>query len=184
MKRTRPHTARPLAVILRRLVASHGSQEAAASTLNVVQGARLAGTNLIVGVDRLLTQLARCCKPAPPDAIVGFVSRGRGVTIHRRGCINVPALAPERLVDAEWGISPLATFPVDISIDAGDRTGLLRDITEILSREHINVTATNSVSRSTSARMQLTVEVPNLGQLERVLALIRTVPGVARAARR
>jgi len=106
------------------------------------------------------------------------------VTIHRRGCLNVPLLSAERLVDAEWGDSPLATFQVDVVIDAGDRTGLLRDITEILSREHINVTATNSVSRSVSARMMLTVEVPNLGQLERVLALIRAVPGVARAARR
>ena len=142
------------------------------------------GGILVVGVDKLLTVPARCCKPAPPDPIIGFVSRGRGVTIHRRGCLNVPRLSAERLVDAEWGNSPLATFPVDVSIDAGDRTGLLRDITEILSREHINVTATNSVSRSTSARMLLTVEVPNLGQLERVLALIRTVPGVARAARR
>jgi GTP pyrophosphokinase len=142
------------------------------------------GGILVVGVDKLLTVPARCCKPAPPDPIIGFVSRGRGVTIHRRGCLNVPRLSQERLVDAEWGKSPLATFPVDITIDAGDRTGLLRDITEILSREHINVTATNSVSRSTSARMLLTVEVPDLGQLERVLALIRTVPGVARAARR
>jgi len=142
------------------------------------------GGILVVGVDKLLTVPARCCKPAPPDPIIGFVSRGRGVTIHRRGCLNVPRLSAERLVDAEWGKSPLATFPVDVMIDAGDRTGLLRDITEILSREHINVTATNSVSRSTSARMLLTVEVPNLGQLERVLALIRAVPGVARAARR
>ncbi len=139
---------------------------------------------LVVGVDKLLTVPARCCKPAPPDPIIGFVSRGRGVTIHRRGCLNVPRLSAERLVEAEWGDSPLATFPVDIVIEADDRTGLLRDITEILSREHINVTATNSASRSASARMLLTVEVPNLGQLERVLALIRAVPGVARAARR
>ena len=142
------------------------------------------GGILVVGVDKLLTVPARCCKPAPPDPIIGFVSRGRGVTIHRRGCINVPRLSAERLVDAEWGDSALATFPVDIVIEAGDRTGLLRDITEILSREHINVTATNSASRSASARMMLTVEIPNLGQLERVLALIRAVPGVARAARR
>jgi GTP pyrophosphokinase len=142
------------------------------------------GGILVVGVDKLLTVPARCCKPAPPDAIIGFVSRGRGVTIHRRGCLNVPRLSTERLVEAEWGDSPLATFPVDIVIEAGDRTGLLRDITEILSREQINVTATHSASRAASARMLLTVEVPDLRQLERVLALIRAVPGVARAARR
>ena len=142
------------------------------------------GGILVVGVDKILTVPARCCKPVPPDSIIGFVSRGRGVTIHRRGCVNVARLSAERLMDAEWGDSALATFPVDIVVEAGDRTGLLRDITEILSREHINVTATNSASRAASARMLLTVEVPNLGQLERVLALIRAVPGVERAARR
>jgi GTP pyrophosphokinase len=142
------------------------------------------GGILVVGVDKLLTVTARCCKPAPRDAIIGFVSRGRGVTIHRRGCLNVARLSPERLMDAEWGEAALATFPVDIVIEASDRTGLLRDITEIFSREHINVTATNSASRSNSARMLLTVEIPNLGQLERVLAMIRAVPGVALVSRR
>jgi len=139
----------------------------------------LAGT-----VDRLLTVPARCCKPVPPDPIIGFVSRGRGVTIHRRSCGNVKRLAAERLVTADWGVPADATFPVDIAIEANDRTGLLRDITEILSRERINVTATNSASRATAARMLLTVEINNLEQLNRVLALIRDVPGVARAARR
>lgn len=158
---------------------------AAAEEAPIVRKARAQpGGILVVGVDKLLTVPARCCKPAPPDPIIGFVSRGRGVTIHRRGCVNVPLLSAERLVDAEWGDSPQASFPVDIVIEANDRTGLLRDITEILSREHINVTATNTVSRSASARMQLTVEVPNLAQLDRVLALIRAVPGVAHAARR
>jgi GTP pyrophosphokinase len=157
----------------------------AAEEAPIVRKARAQpGGILVVGVDKLLTVPARCCKPAPPDPIIGFVSRGRGVTIHRRGCVNIPRLSVERLVDAEWGDSSLATFPVDVVIEAGDRTGLLRDITEILSREHINVTATNSASRAASARMLLTVEIPNLGQLDRVLALIRAVPGVARAARR
>lgn len=142
------------------------------------------GGILIVGVDKLLTVPARCCKPAPPDAIIGFVSRGRGVTIHRRGCVNVKRLAPERLIAADWGVSAEATFPVDVVIEAGDRTGLLRDITEIFSREHINVTATNTASRDASARMLLTVEISTLNELNRVLALIANVPGVARAARR
>jgi len=141
------------------------------------------GGILVVGVDKLLTVPARCCKPAPPDAIIGFVSRGRGVTIHRRGCLNLPRLSAERLVEAAWGASAQGAFPVDIVIDATDRTGLLRDITEILSREHVNVTATNSVSRASSARMMLTLEVPDLAHLERMLGLIRAVPGVARAAR-
>jgi GTP pyrophosphokinase len=141
------------------------------------------GGILIVGVDKLLTVPARCCKPAPPDAIIGFVSRGRGVTIHRRGCNNVKRLAPERLIAADWGASAEATFPVDVVIEAGDRTGLLRDITEIFSRERINVTATNTVSRDTSARMRLTVEIGNIAELNRVLALVRNVAGVTRAMR-
>ena len=142
------------------------------------------GGILVVGVDKLLTVPAKCCKPAPPDPIVGFVSRGRGVTIHRKGCANVARLNSERLVAADWGSSPEATFPVDIVIEADDRTGLLRDITEILSRERINVTATNSASRDAAARMLLTVEIGNIDQLNRMLALIREVPGVARVARR
>ncbi len=142
------------------------------------------GGILVVGVDKLLTVPAKCCKPAPPDPIVGFVSRGRGVTIHRKGCANVARLNAERLVSADWGASPDATFPVDIVIEADDRTGLLRDITEILSRERINVTATNSTSRDAAARMLLTVEISNLDQLNRMLVLIREVRGVARAARR
>ena len=77
-----------------------------------------------------------------------------------------------------------ATFAVDIVIEADDRTGLLRDITEILSREHINVSATNTMSRNAAAHMWLTVEIKNLDELRRVLALIREVPGVASAARR
>ncbi len=142
------------------------------------------GGILIVGVDKLLTVPARCCKPAPPDAIIGFVSRGRGVTIHRRGCDNVKRLAAERLIEADWGVAANATFPVDVVIEATDRTGLLRDITEIFSREHINVTATNTASRDASARMVLTVEIANVGALKRVLAMVANVAGVTRAARR
>ncbi len=142
------------------------------------------GGILVVGVDKLLTVTAKCCKPAPPDAIVGFVSRGRGVTIHRKGCGNVRRLDAERLVAADWGAAAEATFPVDVVIEAGDRTGLLRDITEILTREHINVTATNTASRDAAARMMLTVEINNLDALNRVLRMIREVPGVESAARR
>ncbi len=142
------------------------------------------GGILVVGIDKLLTVPARCCKPAPPDPIIGFVSRGRGVTIHRRSCSNVARLAGERLIAADWGRRAGATFSVDVVIEASDRTGLLRDITEILSRERINVTATDSASRDAAARIWLTVEVADLDQLNRVLALVREVRGVARAARR
>jgi len=142
------------------------------------------GGILVVGVDKLLTVPARCCKPAPPDAIVGFVSRGRGVTIHRKSCANVARLDSERLIAADWGYSADAMFAVDVLIEAMDRTGLLRDITEILSRERLNVTATNSASRDSSARILLTVEIDNLEHLHRVLTLVKNVAGVSRAVRR
>ncbi len=142
------------------------------------------GSVLVVGVDKLLTSPAKCCRPAPPDPIVGFVTRGRGVTVHRANCVNVKRLDSQRLVTAEWGEAEGATFPVGIEIDAVDRTGLLRDISEVLSRERINVTATNSMSSDLAARMRFTLEVGHLDQLQRVLALIREVRGVVRAVRR
>lgn len=142
------------------------------------------GSVLVVGVDKLLTVPAKCCKPAPPEAIVGFVSRGRGVTVHRANCVNVKRLDPERLVVAEWGSASGATFPVEVEIEALDRTGLLRDISEVFTRERANVIATNTLTRDMLARMRFTLEVGNLDQLKRVLAMVREVKGVMQAARR
>ena len=142
---------------------------------------------LVVGVDRLLTGLARCCKPAPPDPIVGFVTRGKGVTIHRASCSNVGrmrAAQPERLIVADWGAPRDEVFPVDIVVEAMDRQGLLRDISEVLSREKINVTAANTLTKSLHTRMAFTIEVQGLGVLKRALALIRDVKGVLAAGRR
>ncbi|MGE0558845.1 MAG: bifunctional (p)ppGpp synthetase/guanosine-3',5'-bis(diphosphate) 3'-pyrophosphohydrolase [Burkholderiales bacterium] len=142
------------------------------------------GGVLIVGVDRLLTATAKCCRPAPPEPITGFVTRGRGVTVHRADCAALARLDPRRRIAAEWGGAAEATFPVEIVVDAADRTGLLRDISEVLSRERVNVTATRSSSSDLSARMRFTVEIRNLDQLRQVLALIRQVRGVLRAERR
>ena len=139
---------------------------------------------LVVGVDKLLTVPAKCCKPAPPEPIIGFVSRGRGVTVHRANCVNVKRLASERIVAAEWGAASGATFPIDIEVEALDRTGLLRDISEVFTRERANVTATNTLTRDMLARMRFTLEITNLDQLQRVLAMIREVKGVLRAGRR
>ncbi len=142
---------------------------------------------LVVGVDRLLTGLARCCKPAPPDHIVGFVTRGKGITIHRASCPNVARIEsrePERLIDANWGATREQLFPVDIVIEASDRQGLLRDISELLSREKINVTAVNTQTRQYQARMAFTLEVESAVQLSRALQLARNIPGVFSADRR
>ena len=132
-----------------------------------------------------MTNLARCCKPAPPDAIVGFVTRGKGVSIHRQRCSNVArmrAREPERLIDADWGAPRDEVFPVDIVLEAMDRQGLLRDITEIFSRERINVTAANTLTRNSATRMAFTLEVRSLEALARALALVRDVRACSRRA--
>ncbi len=142
---------------------------------------------LIVGVDRLMTHLARCCKPAPPDPIVGFVTRGKGVSIHRQSCAAVArmrAREPERLIEAGWGAPRDEVFPVDVVLEAMDRQGLLRDVTEVFSRERINVTAANTLTRNMQSRMAFTLEVKSLDALTHALALVRDVPGVMSALRR
>jgi GTP pyrophosphokinase len=146
---------------------------------------------LVVGVGKILTQLARCCKPVPPDAISGFVTRGKGVSIHRVECRSFKSMAthnPERVISAEWGnVTDTATheglYSVDIALDAQDRQGLLRDISEVLSREKINVTAVKTLSRAGSARMSFTVEMNGVAQLQRILKLVKDVPGVVAAWR-
>ena len=131
-----------------------------------------------------MTNLARCCKPAPPDGIVGFVTRGKGVTIHRQSCSNVArmrAREPERLIAADWGAPRDEVFPVDVVLEAMDRQGLLRDVTEIFSRERINVTAANTLTRNSATRMAFTLEVRSLEALTRALALVQDVKGVLAA---
>ncbi|HJW03899.1 MAG TPA: bifunctional (p)ppGpp synthetase/guanosine-3',5'-bis(diphosphate) 3'-pyrophosphohydrolase [Azospira sp.] len=141
---------------------------------------------LIVGVDKLLTQLARCCKPAPPDPIQGFVTRGKGVSIHRADCrnfANLAALHPERVIETDWGEQTTGVFSADILVDAHDRQGLLRDISEIFAREKINVVGVHTQSKQGKAHMGFTVEINNLQQLQRTLALIHEIEGVVGARR-
>jgi GTP pyrophosphokinase len=145
------------------------------------------GRVLVVGVDSLLTQLGRCCRPAPPDEIVGYVTRGRGVSIHRVNCSNLLALTqrePERVVEVAWGAQADALYPVELLLMAQDRQGLLRDISEVFSREKINVIGVNTSSAKGEARMLFTVEVGSAADVGRVLALVREVKGVFAARRR
>jgi len=139
---------------------------------------------LVVGVDRLLTVPAKCCKPAPPDPIVGFVTRGRGVTIHRASCASLKRLDARRRVAADWGEAEGAAFPVDIDVIAKKRAGLLRDLSDAFAREKIRIAGSRSVEEDGVMRLRYTLEVANIGQLKRMLAVIREVRGVARAARR
>ncbi|MCS6943829.1 MAG: bifunctional (p)ppGpp synthetase/guanosine-3',5'-bis(diphosphate) 3'-pyrophosphohydrolase [Sutterellaceae bacterium] len=145
------------------------------------------GHVLVVGVDSLLTTLARCCRPVPPDEIVGFVTRGKGVSIHRVGCANVQALAarhPERVIEVTWGSERDAVYPAEFFVLAQDRQGLLRDISEVLAREKLNVIGVNTASQRGEARMSFTVEVTDGAALRRALAQVAEISGVVSVRRR
>ncbi|MDH2049120.1 RelA/SpoT family protein [Achromobacter marplatensis] len=142
---------------------------------------------LVVGVGSLLTQLARCCRPAPPDAIAGFVTRGRGVSIHRSDCHSYLALAarePERVIEVAWGETSDTFYPVDISVRAHDRSGLLRDLSEVFARLRLNVVGVNTQSKQSLAHMVFTVEVRGGESLARALDALAEVAGVSSATRR
>ena len=152
---------------------------------SVEQGAK-SGV-LVVGTEGLMTMLAKCCKPAPPDPIVGFVTRGKGVSIHRLSCKNfaeMQAKSPERVIQVEWGTAGMETvYPVDLFILAQDRQGLLRDISEVFSREKINVIGVNTQSAKGQARMVFTAEIGSTAQAQKALAAIMEVSGVMEARR-
>ncbi|MCA1248855.1 bifunctional (p)ppGpp synthetase/guanosine-3',5'-bis(diphosphate) 3'-pyrophosphohydrolase [Massilia sp. MS-15] len=152
---------------------------------SVEQGAK-SGV-LVVGTEGLMTMLAKCCKPAPPDPICGFVTRGKGVSIHRLSCKNfaeMRAKAPERVIQTEWGAAGLETvYPVDLFILAMDRQGLLRDISDVFMREKINVIGVNTQSAKGQARMVFTAEIGSTGQLQKAVSAIGEVKGVLEARR-
>jgi GTP pyrophosphokinase len=147
------------------------------------------GGVLVVGVDSLLTQLAKCCKPAPPDPILGFVTRGKGVSVHRADCANLRAMAAqhgERVIEVEWGrpqAGTLRLYPVDITVEANERPHLLRDVLDVFSRDKLNVVAAQNQSTRGTTWLTLTVEVPDSAQLAKALGALNTLSGV-RAARR
>lgn len=152
---------------------------------SVEQGAK-SGV-LVLGTEGLMTLLAKCCKPAPPDPIIGFVTRGKGVSIHRLTCKNfseMQAKSPERVIQTEWGSAGNETvYPIDLFILAQDRQGLLRDISEVFSREKINVIGVNTQSAKGQARMIFTAEIGSTAQAQKALAAIMEVGGVMEAKR-
>jgi GTP pyrophosphokinase len=141
----------------------------------------------IQGVGNLLCHFGRCCKPLPGDPIVGYITLGRGVTIHRQDCVHVFAKpeAEHRLIQVEWGESDLHVYPVDIRIRAYDRQGLLRDITSILSNDKINVIAVNTHTDKDNniADLILTVEIADLNALMTILNKILQLPNILEAER-
>ena len=165
---------------------------------------------LVVGVESLMTTLSRCCRPAPPDEIGGFVTRGKGVAVHRRDCSNfrhMQQTSPDRVIPVAWGPVHSSSFndgkqgrgslasgpgvplyPLDVSIEAQDRQGLLRDISEVFARERVNVTGVNTRSVKDggggTAWMTFTVELSDTRRLQQVLRQVADVPGVRNARRR
>lgn len=152
------------------------------------------GGVLVVGVESLLTCLARCCRPAPPDSIGGYVTRGKGVSVHRSDCLNFMNMsrkAPERAIPVAWGGThggKALLYPVDVVVEAADRQGLLRDISEVFAKENMNVIGVNTRSgsdtRGPRAWMTFTIEVQDAARLAAVLRLVAQVAGVRTVRRR
>ncbi|MFL0807603.1 MAG: GTP diphosphokinase [Oceanobacter sp.] len=142
----------------------------------------------IEGVGNLMTQIANCCQPLPGDQISGFVSQGRGVVVHRSDCPNLlhmEAIEPNRILQVSWGMQPSQTYPVEISILAYDRTGLLRDVSMVMANKKVNVIGVNTQSNrgDNTASMQLTVEMDSLQNLSTVINEVEQLPNVMSARR-
>ncbi len=148
------------------------------------------GGVLVVGMDSLLTQLAKCCRPAPPDDVRGYVTKGKGVSVHRAKCGNFLQLLqnnPDRVIEVAWHGKPndpsAELYLVDIQVLADDRQGLLRDISEVFAREKMNVVGVKTQTIKNTAWMTFTVEVNNASGLNKMLSALNAVNGV-RSARR
>jgi GTP pyrophosphokinase len=153
-----------------------------------VGGGSYRGQVQVRGVGNLLTHMAGCCKPLPGDAITGFITQGRGVSIHRSDCGRLMKLqesAPTRIIEVEWGAAPSQNYEVDVAIEAYDRQGLLRDITALFANARLNVLSINTQTnkKRNTATMRLRVEVPNLGSLSKLLERINRLNNVVSAVR-
>jgi GTP pyrophosphokinase len=140
----------------------------------------------VQGVGNLLTTVARCCNPLPGDPIVGYVTRGRGVTVHRVDCPNILRRQDaERLLEVEWGSTLQQTFPVVIRVRAWDRGGLLRDIANVVATEGVNMSSVNSAThkKDNLATISATLEVSEVQQLITILNKIDQLPNVIEVRR-
>ena len=142
---------------------------------------------MVRGIDDVAVHFSKCCSPVPGDEIVGFVTRGRGISIHRTDCVNIVGMGDidrGRLIDAEWQADAMAgtnaTYSSEIRIFASDRTGMLFDISKVFTEANINVTAMNSKSNHKNEKATFTVsfDIKTVEQLNHVIAKLRMVPGV------
>jgi GTP pyrophosphokinase len=145
---------------------------------------------MVEGVDDLMTHMASCCKPVPYDPIIGFITHGRGVTVHRKRCANIRKLSEterERLIEVSWSRQPAdTTYPVDILVTAADRKGLLSDISSAISSEDVDVTGvqTHSDRTTDTASMSITLEISDIKHLSKLLNKVAQIPDVMEVRRR
>jgi GTP pyrophosphokinase len=181
------------ATVVQRLVQSLGGEEGAeedlaeATTPTKGRRTRVGDPGVVVkGVDDVWVKLARCCTPVPGDKIIGFVTRGSGVSVHRSDCVNVGGLRsePDRILDVEWAPTSGSVFLVQIQVEALDRSRLLSDITRVLSDNHVNILSANvQTSRDRVAISRFTFEMADPGHLDHVINAVRRVEGVFDAYR-
>jgi len=139
---------------------------------------------MVMGNANMLTRLAHCCHPLAGDRIIGFITRGSGVTVHREGCRNMQSLLePERRIPVSWGV-PGRLYQANIAIEAWDRVGLLRDVTTLLSEEKVNIAGVRSAHHKRGTVTEsLTIETTGATQLSRILSQIEQLKGVIRVTR-
>lgn len=182
--------------VVRKVIDLHGGDDGAAEDL--AEGVTITGRRgrtkpassdagvIVKGVEDLWVKLAKCCTPVPPDPILGFVTKGGGVSVHRKDCTNAGNLEtqPERLLEVEWAPTSQSTFLVNIQVEALDRARLLSDITMVLSDAHVNIlSATLSTTRDRVAKSRFSFEMADASHLDSVLRAVRSVPGVFDAYR-
>ena len=144
----------------------------------------------ILGAEGLLAQPARCCSPVPGDPVIGYVTRGRGVTIHKSTCPNILAKVKSgdnsRLVEVQWGERNEETYPVSIQVWAYDRAGLLRDVSSLVADEKINLRSAEAVTglKDNMALINATLEIQDVSQLSRIMNKIERLPNVMDVKRR
>jgi len=184
--------------VVKRVIEEHGGKDAAqedlaeAITITSRRGrARVAPSGgdagvIVKGAPDVWVKLAKCCTPVPPDDILGFVTKGGGVSVHRHDCTNAASLKaqPEKLLEVEWAPTGSSTFLVNIQVEALDRARLLSDITMALSDAHVNILSANlSTTRDRVAKSRFTFEMAEAKHLDQVIKAVRGVPGVFDAYR-
>lgn len=176
--------------VAQRLLKDENSSEPVISLVGKAKSAESGASDVYIdGVGNLLSHIAQCCKPIPGDSIIGYITLGRGVSIHRQDCSNALQLASEeseRLIKVDWAEKPEQFYSVDIMVEAFDRHGLLRDITALLDRENINISAMQTMSNKNknTVDMSLRIEVSSFADLSRVLARLSRLQNVSTVRRK